>query len=139
MGNLIIFADMKKLILSFGFMFGAAAVFASSHYLTFRMTDGTECSFATTSLSMTVGSDGKLLVCNDVTKAELDLSLLASMRFTEEVSDIEETTASDDVTVFSLKGERLGDYKSVKTAEKLLPAGTYVFKFADKPEKRIIK
>ena len=130
---------MKQFILSLGLMFASGAAIASPLYLTFRLSDGGERSFVATSLSMTVGTDGKLMVSNVETTEELDLSSLVSMRFTDEVSDMKEKVASDVVTVFSLKGEMLGEYKSVKVAEKELPAGTYIFKTADKTEKKNIK
>lgn len=130
---------MKQFILSLGLMFASGAAIASPLYLTFRLADGAERSFVTSSLSMTVGPDGKMMVSNVETSEELDLSSLGSMRFSEEVSDMEEKVASEVITVFSLKGEKLGDYKSVKVAEKELPAGTYIFKTADKTEKKIIK
>lgn len=130
---------MNKFILSLGLMFASGVAMAGPLYLTFRMADGAERSFVTNLLSMTVGTDGKLLVSNVETSEELDLTSLVSMRFTEEVSDMKAKVISDVVTVFSLKGEKLGDYKSAEVAKKELPAGTYIFKTTDKTEKTIIK
>lgn len=130
---------MKKIILTLGFIIASGAAMAKPLYLTLKTTDGTEYSFETVSLSMTIGHDGKLMVSNDVLNEELDLSSLVSMQFTEEVADMKDAAVSDAVTVYSLKGEKLGGYKSVKAAEKELPAGTYIFKSADKTEKKIIK
>lgn len=130
---------MKKIILTLGFIIASGAAMAKPLYLTLKTTDGTEYSFETVSLSMTVGNDGKLMVSNAVQNEELDLSSLVSMQFTEEVTDMKDAAVSDAVTVFSLKGEKLGGYKSVKAAEMELPVGTYIFKSADKTEKKIIK
>lgn len=126
-----------------GLVFSSLYAMATSPlYLTFRATDGSERSFQVSALSMTV-SDGKLHIRNDEVQAELYLSSLSSMRFThEDASDaIVNINASPDtsVTVYSIKGESLGTFKSVEQAEKSLPSGTYLFKIADKAVKKIIK
>ncbi|MDE6145588.1 MAG: hypothetical protein K2F96_04860 [Muribaculaceae bacterium] len=88
---------------------------------------------------MTVSGE-MLLISNEETQAELSIGSLVSMRFTEKaLSGVMEINDSDSVTVYSLKGEKVGEFKTAAIAEKTLPVGSYILKSADKSIKKIIK
>lgn len=131
---------MNKFILALGLTLVSVSAKSSPLFLTFRNIDGSECSFATSSLSITVG-DGKLHVSNSEKTAELDLSTLISMKFTdkEAESGLVESVSDKILKVYSLKGEYLGSYNSMGEVRKSLPKGTYIVKSGDKTEKKTIK
>lgn len=131
---------MKNIVFALGLMFtSGSALAAEPLYLTFRLSNGAERSFRSNGLSMTVSGD-MLLISNEEMQAELSIGSLVSMRFTEKaLSGVMEINDSDSVTVYSLKGEKVGEFKTAAIAEKTLPVGSYILKSADKSIKKIIK
>lgn len=77
---------------------------------------------------MTVEQD-KLIVVNPAISTEFNLAELESMRFSEVEAGISPVFTNGAVEVFSVKGEKLGSYKSFEAAKSALQSGPYIFHY----------
>lgn len=109
-----------------------------SLFLTFRFVGGDVVSVPTESLSMIVADD-QLYVSGPQVNEKFDLTALESMEFTDEYSSLTEIGSEDAVSAYSLKGELIGDFKSISDAEKSLEKGIYLLKTEKKTIKKIIE
>lgn len=112
--------------------------YAISLFLTFRFVGGDVVSVPTESLSMIVADD-QLYVSSPQVNEKFDLAALESMEFTDEYSSLTEIGSEDAVSAYSLKGELIGDFKSISDAEKSLDKGIYLLKTEKKTIKKIIE
>lgn len=123
---------MKKFLLSLCVLTAGLTALgntdAECRYLTFTLTDGTECSALCEGLTMTV-ADGALEVRSGTDVKVLPLADLLGMRFTAEMSGIDEPVAADgSVEVYGLDGVSLGSKASRAEAARSLSRGVYILK-----------
>lgn len=112
--------------------------YAISLFLTFRFVGGGVVSVPTESLSMNIVED-QLYVSGPQVNEKFDLTALESMEFTDEYSSLTDIGSEDAVSAYSLKGELIGDFKSISDAEKSLEKGIYLLKMENKTIKKIIE
>ncbi|MDE7386175.1 MAG: hypothetical protein K2N28_03450 [Muribaculaceae bacterium] len=103
---------------------------ANYHWLTFRMTDGSEMSVAADNLEATY-ADGYMQLSSSTVNQTIKTSDIKSMRFTEEnaagIDDIE-TDDNTNADYYTVAGVYVGTFTSPGSARESLGSGTYIAK-----------
>ncbi len=135
---------MKRIFLVFSLLIGIGSVHADDYeypYLVFQTSSGATKAISVESLTLTV-SNGELIATNSAGTQTFTLSELSTMSFSEvatAVTEIEASTDSEAVEIFSIAGVALGSYDNLKSAEQALPAGIYIVKSNQKTSKIALK
>ena len=120
----------------------AAAFCANADYsaLTFKTKQGTDHSIEITGLEVTF-SEETLTAINSKTSISLPLAQVESMEFTDaaSVDAITGDRLKEKTTVYDLNGGPAGTFASFKEAMTKLPAGIFIFRFADGTTLKITK
>lgn len=112
---------------------------ANYHWLTFRMTDGTEMSVAADNLEATY-TDGYLQLSSSTVNQTIKTSDIKSMRFTEEDAagiDTIDTDGDTSADYYTVAGVNVGRFQSPDAARETLGSGTYIAKSKTKTFKVI--
>lgn len=120
----------------------AAAFSANADFsaLTFKTTGGTDHSIEITGLEVTFAEE-TLTATNSKTTISLPLAQVESMEFTDasSVDTICCDRLTEETTVYDLDGSIAGTFASFSEAMTMLPAGVYIFRYADGTTLKIAK